>query len=80
MGRGAWPLLRRRSASCAAGDERDLTLRTPPTPPHRCAPPQVLSLADALCGTTLSVRTLDGRNLEVPVQNVVTPGAFKVIR
>ena len=54
--------------------------RTTRPHPVRIATLQPLSLADALCGTTLEVKTLDGRKLEVPIQNVVTPGGFKVIR
>ena len=54
--------------------------RTTRPHPVRIATLQPLSMADALCGTTLEVKTLDGRKLEVPIQNVVTPGGFKVIR
>jgi len=39
-----------------------------------------LPLAEALCGTTLDVRTLDGRTLSVPVTEVVAPGASKTVR
>jgi len=54
----------------------------PPTPhthqhPHH---PQHVSLADALCGGQLQVRTLDGRPLDVPLTNVVTPGSARVMR
>jgi DnaJ homolog subfamily B member 4 len=37
-------------------------------------------LADALCGSTLSLRTLDGRTLSIPVPEVVSPGYYKVIK
>jgi DnaJ family protein B protein 4 len=33
-----------------------------------------LSLADALAGTTVNLKTLDGRNLVVPLTEIVTPG------
>lgn len=39
-----------------------------------------VSLADALCGGQLQVRTLDGRPLDVPLTNVVTPGSARVMR
>lgn len=39
-----------------------------------------ITLADALCGTTLSLRTLDGRRLTVPLTEIVSPGYSKVIR
>lgn len=39
-----------------------------------------ISLADALSGHEVNVKTLDGRNLKVPVNEVVTPGYEKVIR
>lgn len=39
-----------------------------------------IPLADALCGTTLSVRTLDGRTLSVPVSEVVAPGHYKTVK
>ncbi len=39
-----------------------------------------LSLADALCGTTLSIQHLDGTTLSVPVTEVITPSSCKVIR
>jgi DnaJ family protein B protein 4 len=39
-----------------------------------------LSLADALCGTKLSVTTLDGRTLTLPITEVVSPGYVKVSR
>jgi DnaJ family protein B protein 4 len=39
-----------------------------------------LPLADALCGCTLSVPTLDGRTLSVAVADVVAPGATKTVK
>lgn len=33
-----------------------------------------LPLHQALCGTALSIRTLDGRKLKVPISGVFTPG------
>ena len=39
-----------------------------------------LSLADALCGSTLSVATLDGRTLSVALTDVVSPGASKTVK
>jgi hypothetical protein len=39
-----------------------------------------VSLADALCGAALQVRTLDGRTLDVPVTSVITPGSIKIVR
>jgi DnaJ homolog subfamily B member 4 len=39
-----------------------------------------LTLADALCGTTLRIATLDGRTISVPVSEVVSPGTEKVVR
>ncbi|EFJ30969.1 hypothetical protein SELMODRAFT_267144 [Selaginella moellendorffii] len=37
-------------------------------------------LADALTGTTVSIRTLDGRMLNIPVADIVYPGYEKVVR
>ena len=39
-----------------------------------------LPLADALAGTTLSIATLDGRTLSVPLTDIVAPGASKTVR
>ena len=39
-----------------------------------------VSLADALCGGQLAVKTLDGRTLEVPLTSVITPGSARIIR
>jgi len=39
-----------------------------------------LPLVDALAGTTLSVATLDGRTLAVPLTEVVAPGGSKTVR
>lgn len=39
-----------------------------------------LSLADALCGTKIDIRTLDGRTLTVPVTDVAQPGSSKVVK
>jgi hypothetical protein len=68
---------------------RRLTSRTPAFRPwcKRCrllactvAPAcRRLSLADALCGTVVQLQTLDGRTLTVPVQEVVSPQAEKVV-
>ena len=38
-----------------------------------------LPLSDALCGTTVSLRTLDGRVLSIPVAEVVSPGYSKTV-
>lgn len=38
-----------------------------------------ISLADALCGCVVDVPTLDGRILSVPVNQIVAPGATKVV-
>jgi len=38
-----------------------------------------ISLTDALCGTVLSVPTLDGRTLSVPITQIVSPGATKTV-
>lgn len=38
-----------------------------------------ITLEDALCGTKLSVRTLDGRTLSVPVNEVISPGYLKTV-
>ena len=38
-----------------------------------------MPLADALCGSTLSVRTLDGRTLSIAVPEVVSPGYVKTV-
>lgn len=38
-----------------------------------------ITLEDALCGTKLSIRTLDGRTLSVPVNEVVSPGYLKTV-
>ena len=37
-------------------------------------------LVDALTGTTVTLKTLDGRTLDVPVTEVVSPGHVKVIK
>ena len=39
-----------------------------------------LPLADALCGCTLPVATLDGRTISVAVADVVAPGATKTVK
>lgn len=38
-----------------------------------------LPLADALCGSTLTLATLDGRSLSIPISEVVSPGYIKNI-
>jgi len=38
-----------------------------------------IHLRDALCGTTIQLRTLDGRILKVEVNDVVTPNSVKVV-
>jgi len=38
-----------------------------------------ITLAEALCGTVLSVPTFDGRTLSVPITQVVAPGAMKTV-
>eukprot|EP00245_Coleochaete_scutata_P008741 TRINITY_DN272_c0_g1_i1.p1 TRINITY_DN272_c0_g1~~TRINITY_DN272_c0_g1_i1.p1 ORF type:complete len:356 (-),score=95.77 TRINITY_DN272_c0_g1_i1:89-1156(-) len=40
---------------------------------------QKVSLADALTGYTVAVNTLDGRTLNIPINEIVTPGYEKVI-
>ncbi|KAH9301916.1 hypothetical protein KI387_013499 [Taxus chinensis] len=40
---------------------------------------QKISLVEALTGCTLNLVTLDGRNLSIPVTEVVSPGSEKVI-
>ncbi len=39
-----------------------------------------LSLADALCGTTLSIPNLDGRTTSVPLRDVVSSGSQQAAR
>ena len=39
-----------------------------------------LPLADALCGATLSIATLDGRTLSVALTDVVAPGSTKTVK
>jgi DnaJ-class molecular chaperone len=39
-----------------------------------------LSLADALCGTTLRIPHLDGSTIELPVTDVVTPSSLKIVK
>lgn len=39
-----------------------------------------LPLADALCGPTMHVQTLDGRQLDVVMEGVAHPNAVKVVR
>lgn len=39
-----------------------------------------LPLADALCGPTMHVTTLDGRQLDVVMEGVAHPNAVKVVR
>ena len=39
-----------------------------------------ISLADALCGTTLSIPHLDGTTLQVPVHELITPGHANNVR
>ena len=38
-----------------------------------------LSLAEALCGTVVEVPTFDGRELAIPVTQVVAPGDSKIV-
>ncbi|KAG2429150.1 hypothetical protein HYH02_014185 [Chlamydomonas schloesseri] len=40
----------------------------------------VVSLADALCGTTLQIPHLDGTTIELPIRDVIRPGESKVLR
>lgn len=40
---------------------------------------QRVSLAEALGGTTVNLTTLDGRNLSIPVQDIVSPGFELVV-
>lgn len=40
----------------------------------------VLSLADALCGTTLKLPHLDGSTTEVQLTDVITPNSIKIVR
>ena len=46
---------------------------------HNLAYTASISLADALCGTTLELKTLDDRMLRIPVSEVVKPGYTKVV-
>lgn len=39
-----------------------------------------IPLSDALCGTTLSLKTLDDRVLSIPISEVVSPGYYKTIK
>ena len=39
-----------------------------------------LSLADALCGTTLRIQHLDGTEIEQPIEGMISPNDIKVIR
>ena len=41
---------------------------------------QRVPLADALCGLTIRVATLDNRVLTIPIQEVITPGFTKVVK
>ena len=50
-----------------------------PPPPSACLQTQ-LSLADALCGCSIRVQHLDGTILEVPVKDVISPSAAKLVR
>lgn len=61
---------RRGVRSCAAH------CRACPRASPRLDPPSVprrLSLADALCGTVIQLQTLDGRPLQIPVNEVLSP-------
>eukprot|EP00198_Chlamydomonas_reinhardtii_P013276 XP_001702613.1 DnaJ-like protein [Chlamydomonas reinhardtii] len=40
----------------------------------------VVSLADALCGTTLQIPHLDGTTIDLPIRDVIRPGESKVLR
>ena len=39
-----------------------------------------LSLADALCGTTINVQHLDGTLLPLSVSDIITPSSAKIMR
>lgn len=39
-----------------------------------------VSLADALCGCTITIKTLDERSLNIPINEIVSPGYYKVVR
>jgi DnaJ-class molecular chaperone len=39
-----------------------------------------LSLTEALCGTTLNIPHLDGTTIPLPVQDIISPNAMKVVR
>eukprot|EP00003_Mantamonas_plastica_P028895 TRINITY_DN6741_c1_g1_i3.p1 TRINITY_DN6741_c1_g1~~TRINITY_DN6741_c1_g1_i3.p1 ORF type:complete len:328 (+),score=133.37 TRINITY_DN6741_c1_g1_i3:1925-2908(+) len=39
-----------------------------------------VNLVDALSGTTVNIPTLDGRTLEVPINQVITPETKKIVR
>ncbi len=65
---GAWPTL-----SCAAllalqRNGNDLTYTAQ------------ITLADALCGTTLRLQHLDGSTVEVELRDVLTPNSIKVVK
>ncbi|EFJ36802.1 hypothetical protein SELMODRAFT_230025 [Selaginella moellendorffii] len=40
---------------------------------------QKVSLADALTGTTITVNTLDGRTLTIPINDIISPGYEKIV-
>eukprot|EP01018_Ginkgo_biloba_P032685 Gb_01703 [translate_table: standard] len=40
---------------------------------------QKISLVEALTGCTLNLTTLDGRNLSIPITDVISPGSEKVV-
>jgi DnaJ-class molecular chaperone len=39
-----------------------------------------MPLADALCGTTIKIKTLDDRVLPIPINTVITPSSQQTIR
>jgi len=39
-----------------------------------------ITLIEALCGKVLSIPTFDGRELSVPVTQIVAPGVTKVVK
>jgi DnaJ family protein B protein 4 len=39
-----------------------------------------ITLLEALCGKVLSIPTFDGRELSVPVTQIVAPGVTKVVK
>jgi DnaJ-class molecular chaperone len=39
-----------------------------------------ITLSDALCARPLTLETLDGRTIKVPIEQIVTPKTVKVVK